>query len=401
MSEPGTFVDAFKYKPEFSRAALLGVVFASTLFAIGQKEASATIEHVTVKPQEKFEFTYKDDETGQRVIVRFVGLEKFGKVPTKEHIESQFFEKIMKQDTQTPRVNYAILDQKKFDAFVVSDMIRSRERLGLSWSSMSDIKPSDLALMTGEMVFWNMRSRPDIAKASPSYNEEYASEIDKMPVDQLREGVCRHFSAKGKVYARTMMRLAHSPYLDGKVAVDEINSLEELHSWIIFYALKVEVGVPVVEVAFEDVFFPPVDREYFPISAGKINALYKLFDSVEVTLKTKLFHEFTDEEKLETLKALFLYQEQGKPKVTILNAALGLYQNSLADNINKNHNEVAEKIFLESHEYIKNFQSYGISFKDNKEIFKAVKDYYKWAAQHFNDLKIQDDIQTKYMELLR
>lgn len=333
--------------PEKKAPYIIAATLATALLDFDNK-ALAHIECTHFQPGKEFTLLYTREEDEKKYNLRFTTLDNFGATLTSKKIEDPFLEEIRRKDSQTEGVNYWILNQSAFDKFIQTDSLRSRDRLGLSWSSMQEMKPRDVLLMAAEITDWNTRNQPRIDPKNKDFNPLLFFKINFTPLDLLDEGVCRHFSSRSKVIARKLIEFSNSPYLQN-LAVDEV--VADNHSWDIFYEFTLSGGIPTVHMVFYDPFYPAGKAPHH-ISAQTLEAFIPPYQSVLATISGKFSGHFTAEERREALRHIFRLQERGEPNFTILQDYLLLTKNIIEDHQKKNQEDAVWKVFLDTDEFI-------------------------------------------------
>ncbi len=369
-------------------------VFAATLLAY-DKAALASLECTSLKKGEELTFRYVNESSGKAYNLQFTTLKKFGTNQSKERIEDPFIEGIRQKDSQTDGVNYFIFNQPAFNDFIKKDSVRSRDRLGLTWSSMAQMKPQDVLLMSGEMTDWNVRNQPLIDPKNQGFNPFLFFKINLTPLDLVDEGVCRQFSSKSKIFARKLIEFSGSPYLQN-LAVDEI--VADNHSWLVFYEFVIENDTPTIRMVYYDTFYPWGSASH-KVSLKTLEAFIPPYQSAAATLKSKFFDSFSDDEKREALKYVFLLQEKGAPNFSLLEDHLELTKNVVSDLLLNGAEDRAWKIFLDTHQFIKQIRSQGIDYRNNADISRKIGIFYSWFIEKQKDEKRASEAQEFLNEI--
>ncbi|MBI2483624.1 hypothetical protein HYV71_00365 [Candidatus Uhrbacteria bacterium] len=380
--------------PESRKSRIAATALAAILLGF-DKEALAHIEYSKVGSGKEFNLVYKSEKDDKKYNLRFTSLENFGTKLTEKKIHDPFLENIRKRDTPTVGVNYSILNRPAFDSFIRNDSLRSRERLGLAWSSMSELKPRDVLLMAAEMTDWNIRNQPAIDPKSKDFNPFLFFKSNFMPLDLVDEGVCRHFSSKSKVIARKLIEFSNSPFLQN-VAVDEV--VADNHAWNIFYEFTMEDGDPTISMVYYDPLRPAVTAPR-QISTQTLEAFKPPYQNILATMTGKFFDYFTDEEKRKTLQHIFLLQEKGEPNFSILKNQLDISRALISALLRDGREREARELLLDTHQFLIKCRDRGIDYRSNSDAKEMVRSFYTWLKNEQVVIKA-NEITTLFEEAL-
>lgn len=324
-------------------------VFISTLSIISflaafDGEAMAKIQAETIKPHvDSFESPVlevmytKDEMQKAPEYIRIVSLDDLGEKSTTEHISSYLFDLMNKNEVTVPEVNYSIQDESEFEKFLIRQSGDAKQRLNLSWSSMSDMKPKELTMTAIEIAHTNLKYEYSILKSPPTeskvqYDPELKRKIDAMPIDQLLrngKGVCRHFSASVKTIFNTLKKISHSPYLNN-ISMHEVVYPDENHSVNVVAELVREQKGPVIKIMFIDTTPPSI----FPVDNQKklsvlVDALSTSRERIKGAFETYFFSDFSQDERREVLKSIFEFREQKAPNLSLLESIVSSYEQEI------------------------------------------------------------------------
>ncbi len=213
------------------------------------------------------------------------------------------------------KVNDSIENPPQFRSFLMEEALISREKLGLSFSSVQKMTPQDIVLVASDISMRQHSYDMTMIPRDRSYDAAHTVAIDKMAPDRrLMEGkkvVCRNYAVDMVAVGNTLRDMSNISYLDFKPLV----SYDQRHAWVLMARDRgngrsetAAVDVTFADTRNERVTPQTVVEQIFPPShherLNRINAADSYHQNLIEMVKTNLAIPFSPAERVDILTAL-------------------------------------------------------------------------------------------------